>query len=70
MKYPKVVIGVTGSLTHLSPSDAAMVATALANAAKMLNEADHEKIGRQYREGVISDAPGFRWFESEDRNAQ
>lgn len=61
-KYPKVVVGVIGDLSSMPPKDAEMVAKALACAARMLNEADHEKIERQYRAGVLSQSTGFSWY--------
>jgi hypothetical protein len=60
--YPKVVISVAGDLSGMSPKDAEMVRMALAGAQRMINEADHEKIHRQYRSGTLGPSIGYDWM--------
>jgi len=65
---------------HFSPKEAKMIGEAMAAAVylgvgsqlrtlrthvKMLREADHEKIGRMYSEGVMSGEVGFKWYMDE-----
>jgi hypothetical protein len=47
---------------NFSPKEAEMIKAALAGAVQMIRDADHEKISRQYREGVLGPDPGFKWF--------
>ncbi len=47
------------------PKEAAMIKTAMAAAVQMLRDADHEKISRQYREGLMRKSVGFDWFMDE-----
>ena len=47
---------------HFSPKEAAMIKSAMAATVKMLREADHEKISRQYREGIMGKFGEFTWF--------
>lgn len=62
MSFPKIAVGIVGDIRKLDPKDAEMIRMCLQAAADMINNADHEKIAKQYAEGRMSQPVGFTWF--------
>lgn len=62
MPFPKVIVGVSGDTGALPAEDQDILRVCLQGAADMINNADHEKIDRQYRAGRLSTSTGFDWY--------